>query len=113
MNRSASEQRSGSRSSREENRQDARRNAPQSASADPIHAINGFARKLKAIDAMTRVGESVLGGKAIDRVGLASGSTQSIPFRARLSRESSNRESHWLEDTTGDRFARMLQQSSS
>lgn len=93
----------GSRSAPEGNRQ--------VAGGSAIHGIHGFAMKMKAFDAMTRVGESVLGGKATDRVGLASRSKTSIPSRGTF-----DRESRWPQDaadSSRSRLVRMIQQSSS
>jgi len=109
------ERRDGSQRSPEENRPSARMNALQFMRADAIHSIDGFETKLKAIDAMTRVRENELVGRAIDRAGLAS-SRISIPTASKLPRESSSRESRWPEETTGvsrERFARIPDQSSS
>ena len=100
----------GSESGPESNRDGVRRNPNQSTSAEASRAIKGFAAKLKAIDAATRVGSSM------GRVGLASGTMTSIPSGAKSFRETSDRESRWPEDTTGGsrgRFAQMIQQSSS
>ncbi len=105
----------GSQRSPLENRPSARINALQFMRADAIHSIDGFATKLKAIDAMARVRENVLVGKAINRVSLASSRT-SIPTSSKLSRESSSRESRWPEDATGvarKRIARIIDQSAS
>jgi hypothetical protein len=109
------ERRDGSQRSPQENRPSARINALQFMRADAIHSINGFETKLKAIDAMRRVRENELVGRAIDRAGLASSRT-SIPAASKLPRESSSRESRWPEDMTGDsreRFARIVERSSS
>jgi len=75
--------------------------------ADALHAIDGFAKKVKAIEAVKPVRESVLVDKTNDRVGIASGSKTSI-----ASREPSVRASRRIEDTT-DKFARLIEQSSS
>src|SRR5258705_12818908 len=73
--RSASEDYIGSRSFPEGDRDGAAGNARQAISADAIHAIDGFAARMKTFDAMTRVGQSVLAGNPPKRVGLATGST--------------------------------------
>ena len=94
------ERRDGSQRSPQENR--------------PSATMAGFTTKLKAIDAMTRVQENALVGRAIDRASLASSRT-SIPSASKSPRESSSRESRWPEDTTGvsrERFARIIEQSS-
>ena len=111
MKSNGSKSQAGSESPREDNRDGARESSPQSMRADAIDAIDGFATKLKAIDAMTRVRENVLVGKATKPASLAS----SISSHSKLSRESSSRESLWREDTTGSSrsgFARMVEQSS-
>ena len=111
MKGGGSKSHTGSESPREDNRDGARGSSPQSMRADAIHAIDGFATKLKAIDAMTRVRENLLVGKATEPASLAS----SISSHSKLSRESASRESRWREDTTGSSrsgFARMVEQSS-
>ena len=111
MKDSGSKSHAGSQSPRKENRDGSGRSSPQSMRADAIHAIDGFATKLKAIGAMTRVRENVLVGEATDRASLAS----SISSHSKLSGESSSHESRRREDTTGSSrssFARMVEQSS-
>jgi hypothetical protein len=105
----------GSQRSPQENRPSARINALQFVRADAIHSIDGFATKLKAIDAMTRVRENELVGRAIDRASLASSRT-SLPTATKLPRETSSRESRWPKDATSvsrERFGRIIDQSSS
>jgi hypothetical protein len=101
MKGDGSKRHAGSQSPHEDNRDVAGGSSPQSIRADAIHTIDGFVTKLAAIDAMARVRENVLVGKAVDRASRAS--------------ESSSRESRWPEDTTRrsrSEFARMVEQSS-
>jgi hypothetical protein len=81
MKGGGSKSHAGSRSPREDNRDGAGGSSPQSMRAQAIYAIDGFATKLKAIGAMTRVPENGLVGKAADRARLAS----SISFESRKS----------------------------
>jgi hypothetical protein len=114
--RGNSEDHGGSRSSPDGDRRGATGSSNQSMSTDAIEAIHGFAARMKAIEAATRVGKTVLPAKVVDRVGLASGSETSISSGAESFREISDRESRWRADTAGrsrGRFAQMIQQSSS
>jgi hypothetical protein len=111
--RSASAAHNGSRRFPEGDGDGAAGIARQPISADAIHAIDGFAARMKTLNAMTRVGQSVLAGKATEHVGLASGSKTSNAFHAGLSGHTSDREAP--EDTTSSsraRFAQMIRQSS-
>ena len=110
--RSASEGHIGSRNFSEGDRGDAE-NARQVMSAEAIDAIDGFAARMKAFDAMTRVGQSVLAGEATEPVGLSTGAKTASTFHASMSGDSDREPPEDRSSSSRARFAQIIRQSSS